>query len=107
VRDAKHGSFPRRRVRAGEIRGEDFLYELKAGPAGGLRPPSGPATTRQSPATGLTLHSRWGSTVFCLHNSGIAAGYLGLITRLLAETPNLINPGHEPFGAVKQFTVLG
>jgi hypothetical protein len=22
---------------------EEFLYELKAGPAGGLRPPSGPA----------------------------------------------------------------
>jgi len=28
--------------------GEKFLYELKAGPAGGLRPPSGPATTRRS-----------------------------------------------------------
>jgi hypothetical protein len=28
---------------------EDFLYELKAGPAGGLRPPSGPAATRRSP----------------------------------------------------------
>ena len=27
----------------------DFLYTLKAGPAGGLRPPSGPATTRRSP----------------------------------------------------------
>jgi hypothetical protein len=26
---------------------EDFLYELKAGPAGGLRPPSGPAATRR------------------------------------------------------------
>ena len=25
---------------------EEFIYELKAGPAGGLRPPSGPATTR-------------------------------------------------------------
>jgi hypothetical protein len=24
---------------------EEFLYELKAGPAGGLRPPSGLATT--------------------------------------------------------------
>jgi hypothetical protein len=29
--------------------GEEFLYELKAGPAGGLRPPSGPAATRRSP----------------------------------------------------------
>ena len=29
--------------------GEEFLYELKAGPAGGLRPPSGPAPTRRSP----------------------------------------------------------
>jgi hypothetical protein len=29
--------------------GEDFLYEFKAGPAGGLRPPSGPATTQRSP----------------------------------------------------------
>jgi hypothetical protein len=27
---------------------ETFLYTLKAGPAGGLRPPSGPATTRWS-----------------------------------------------------------
>jgi hypothetical protein len=38
-RDAKHG-VPLRRVRAGELR-EEFLYELKAGPAGGrLRRPS-------------------------------------------------------------------
>ena len=28
---------------------EDFLYQFKAGPAGGLRPPSSPATTRSSP----------------------------------------------------------
>jgi hypothetical protein len=28
---------------------EEFLYELKAGPAGGLRPPSGPAATRREP----------------------------------------------------------
>jgi hypothetical protein len=28
---------------------ETFLYALKAGPAGGLRPPSGPAATRRSP----------------------------------------------------------
>jgi hypothetical protein len=28
---------------------EDFLYTLKAGPAGGLRPPSGPAATRRLP----------------------------------------------------------
>jgi hypothetical protein len=33
---------------------EEFLYELKADPAGGLRPPFGPATTRRSPGTGLT-----------------------------------------------------
>ena len=31
VRDAKHASAPLRRVRAGEGRWEDFLYELKAG----------------------------------------------------------------------------
>jgi hypothetical protein len=49
VRDAKDASVPLRRVRADEVRREEFLYELKAGPAGGLRPPSGPATTRQSP----------------------------------------------------------
>src|SRR5215207_3744834 len=41
VRDAKHASVPLRRVRAGEVRREEFLYELKAGPAGGrLRRPS-------------------------------------------------------------------
>jgi hypothetical protein len=36
----------------------NFLYSLKAGPAGGLRPPSGPAATRRSPGTGLTLIAR-------------------------------------------------
>jgi len=40
VRDAKHAGVALRRVRAGEIRCEEFLYELKAGPAGGLRPGS-------------------------------------------------------------------
>src|SRR5215218_5565310 len=40
-RDAKHASVPLRRVRTGELRWETFLYELKAGPAGGrLRRPS-------------------------------------------------------------------
>src|SRR5512132_2635692 len=40
-RDAKHASVPLRRVHAGELRWEEFLYELKAGPAGGrLRRPS-------------------------------------------------------------------
>jgi hypothetical protein len=46
---------------------ETFLYTLKAGPAGGLRPPSGPAATRRPPghrphrrnrtAAALTLES--------------------------------------------------
>jgi hypothetical protein len=36
-RDAKHAGVPLRRVRAGEVRCEKFLYELKAGPAGGRR----------------------------------------------------------------------
>ena len=41
MRDAKHASAPLRRVRTGELRWEKFLYELKAGPAGGrLRRPS-------------------------------------------------------------------
>jgi hypothetical protein len=34
---------------------ETFLYTLKADPAGGLRPPSGPAATQRSPGTGLTV----------------------------------------------------
>jgi hypothetical protein len=35
VRDAaKHPRVPLRRVRAGEVRCEDSLYDLKAGPAG-------------------------------------------------------------------------
>jgi hypothetical protein len=38
--DAKHASVPLGRVGAGELRGEEFLDELKADPAGGLRPPS-------------------------------------------------------------------
>jgi hypothetical protein len=33
----------------GSVRRATFLYTLKAGPAGGLRPPSGPATTRRPP----------------------------------------------------------
>jgi hypothetical protein len=53
-RDAKQASVPLRRIRAGEPR-EKFLYELQAGPAGGLRPPSGPATTRRSPGTGINF----------------------------------------------------
>ena len=36
-RDAKHAGVPLRRVRAGEVRWETFLYTLKAGPAGGQR----------------------------------------------------------------------
>jgi hypothetical protein len=55
VRDAKHASVPLRRVRAGELRWEKFLYELKAGPAGGLRPPSGPAATDGHRGAGLTV----------------------------------------------------
>ena len=40
-RDAKHAGVPLHRVRTGEVRCEEFLYELKAGPAGGrLRRPS-------------------------------------------------------------------
>jgi Immunity protein 32 len=30
---------------------EEFLYTIKAGPAGGLRPPSGPAAPRRAPAS--------------------------------------------------------
>jgi hypothetical protein len=41
----------------------DFLYILKAGPAGGLRPPSGPATTRRLPGNRLTLQHRRSITV--------------------------------------------
>ena len=37
---------------------ETFLYTLKAGPAGRLRPPSGPATTRRHRETGLALRTR-------------------------------------------------
>jgi hypothetical protein len=37
----QHASVPLRHVPAGEVRWENFLYELKAGPAGGrLRRPS-------------------------------------------------------------------
>ena len=32
-----------------EVSCEKFLYYFKAGPAGGLRPPSGPATTPRPP----------------------------------------------------------
>jgi hypothetical protein len=53
---------PLRRVRAGEIRCEEFLYELKAGPAGGLRPPSGPATTRRSPGNRPHPPPGWNDT---------------------------------------------
>jgi hypothetical protein len=38
---------------------EEFLYELKAGPAGGLRPPSGPAATRRSPGYRPHPPPRW------------------------------------------------
>src|SRR5215218_9104389 len=49
-RDAKHASVPLRRVRTGELRWEKFLYELKAGPAGGrLRRPSSAGTPQRPP----------------------------------------------------------
>jgi hypothetical protein len=49
-RDAKHAGVPRRRVRAGELRWEKFLYELKAGPAGGrLRQPSSAGIAHRCP----------------------------------------------------------
>ncbi len=51
VRDAKHG-VPLRRVRAGEVRREEFLYELKAGSAG--RPPAAAACGRQALARRAT-----------------------------------------------------
>ena len=38
-------------------RSEEFLYELKAGPAGSLRPPFGPAATRRSPGSRPHLHA--------------------------------------------------
>jgi hypothetical protein len=39
--DEQHASIPLGRVRAGELRWEKFLYELKAGPAAaGGRPPA-------------------------------------------------------------------
>jgi hypothetical protein len=41
---AKHAGVPLRRVRAGELR-EEFLYELKAGPAGGDATVTGAPTT--------------------------------------------------------------
>src|SRR5215213_9402260 len=55
-RDAKHASVPLRRVRTGELRWEKFLYELKAGPAGGrLRRPSSRRQRRDGcRGTGLT-----------------------------------------------------
>jgi hypothetical protein len=50
VRDAKHASVLLRRVRVGEVRWEKFLYELKAGPAGGrLRRPSSAGSTGTAP----------------------------------------------------------
>ncbi len=55
---AKRAGVPLRRVRAGEVRREEFLYELKAGPAGGLRPPSGPAATRRQPGSRPRPHVR-------------------------------------------------
>jgi hypothetical protein len=42
VKKQQHAGVPLGRVRAGELRWEEFLYELKAGPAGSRlrRPPS-------------------------------------------------------------------
>jgi hypothetical protein len=58
VRDtAKHADVPLRRVRAGELRWEEFLYELKAGPAGGRRRrPSSAGSTALPAALRKTCH---------------------------------------------------
>jgi hypothetical protein len=56
VDEQQHASIPLGRVRAVEGLG-DFLYHLKAGPAGGLRPPSRPGgdtTVTGEPASPCT-----------------------------------------------------
>jgi hypothetical protein len=50
-RGAKHASVPLRRVRAGEVRGEDFLYELKAA--------LGRQTARRVDLAGRKLRPSW------------------------------------------------
>jgi hypothetical protein len=61
---------------------ETFLYTLKAGPAGGLRPPSGPATTRGRRVTGLTLHTRPGSSLTAPDHAANIGGMRRVIQRL-------------------------
>ena len=51
---------PLRRVRAGELRWEKLLYELKAGPAASGRPPAGNDTTvTGAPASPSAPGQRW------------------------------------------------
>ena len=64
-REQQHASVPLRRVRAGEVRWEEFLYDLKAGPAGGRlrRPSSAGSDTRPgrwlAPRATLTAPSQF------------------------------------------------
>jgi hypothetical protein len=74
-RDAKHASVPLRRVRTGELRWEKFLYELKAGPAGGrLRRPSsaGRTTAGHQGWRGANYHTVKGGTYQLVMTLGLA-----------------------------------
>jgi hypothetical protein len=80
-------SIPLRRVRAGEVCCEEFLYILKAGPAGGLRPPSGPAATRRSP--GNRPHpSLPGGTLTSMATPALT--HRGFWTRIVVFTASLL-----------------
>jgi len=90
VRDtAKHASVPLRRVRAGELRREDFLYILKAGPAGGrLRRPSS-AGRRHGSAIETSIHhvTHFGSTSEEVESD--RSGHVGVTGRVLwPKVPN-------------------
>jgi hypothetical protein len=85
---------------------EDFLYTLKAGPAGGLRPPSGQAATRSLPGCRPTSHHRfyWGVNLLLVvtcegHHHGVwpgqpkLAGERQVLLRLLDIPANTPVPG--------------
>jgi hypothetical protein len=58
-----NSSVPLRRVRTGELRREEFLYELKAGPAGGrLRRPSSRRQRHGGQGRRPNPHTRWSTS---------------------------------------------
>jgi hypothetical protein len=80
-RDAKHAKRSAPSSNATIAFGEEFLYELKTGLSGGLRPPSGRQRHGGHRGASLTLPTREASAVTCLPRGLLLRWTMGLLKR--------------------------